>query len=616
MEKHSNHPVPAGWTIGEWQEAYRGGSLAPTLLLEWVERLRPADIAWISVATPAQVSAQLSQLERRLEAVGGELERLPLYGVPFAVKDNIDVADWDTTAACPEFAYRAEADAPVVARLVAAGAILVGKTNLDQFATGLAGSRSPYGAVPNPFDARYVAGGSSSGSASVVARGLVPFSLGTDTAGSGRVPAGFNDLVGLKPTRGRVSARGVVPACRTLDCVSVFALTVDDAEVVIDIIDGYDPEDPYARRPRPGRPLGAPWRLAVPAQLEFYGDERAAAAFARDRRALEALGGELVPIDFGPFLELARLLYGGPWVAERRLVVGELLELAPAAVHPIVRELLQGAADYSARDLFQAEYERARLTRRIHAQLEEFDALVVPTAPRFYRLDEVEADPIGSVTRLGHYTNFANLGDLCGIAVPGHGRDDGLPAGFTLLAPAWQDAALIELARVWEGRLGGTLGATNRPRAASLAGSGTSLASPAPSLVVAVVGAHLRGMPLNHQLTDRGARFLEATHTAPHYRLYALQATRPAKPGLLRSGRGSGGGAGRIEVELWALPLEEVGSFLAEIPPPLGIGSIELADGRWVKGFLCEPHAIEGALEITALGGWRPYAAEPTPADP
>lgn len=613
MESPANHSVPMGWTIGEWQEAYRSGSLAPSGLLEWVERLEAADVAWISVATPEQVSAQLSQLERRLAAAEGQLERLPLYGVPFAVKDNIDVAGWDTTAACPEFAYRAEVDAPVVAQLVAAGAIVVGKTNLDQFATGLAGNRSPYGAVPNPFDPRYVAGGSSSGSASVVARGLVPFSLGTDTAGSGRVPAGFNDLVGLKPTRGRVSTRGVVPACRTLDCVSVFALTVTDAEIVAGIIDGYDPEDPYARRPRPARRLGAPWRLAVPAQLEFYGDERAAAAFARDRRALEALGAELVPIDFGPFLELARLLYGGPWVAERHLVVAELLERAPAAVHPTVRELLQGVGDYSARDQFRAEYERARLTRRIHVLLDEFDALVVPTAPRFFRLDEVEADPIGIVTRLGHYTNFANLGDLCGIAVPGRRRDDGLPAGFTLLAPAWQDAALIELARVWEAQLGGTLAATGRPRAHVVAdGEGSTSSGPrtsGPSLVVAVVGAHLRGMPLNHQLTDRGARFLEATRTAARYRLYALQATQPAKPGLLR------GGSGSIEVELWTLPLEEVGSFLAEIPPPLGIGSVELADGRWVKGFLCEPHALEGALDITALGGWRPYVAGARPAD-
>src|SRR5690606_1314168 len=382
MESPANHSVPMGWTIGEWQEAYRSGSLAPSGLLEWVERLEAADVAWISVATPEQVSAQLSQLERRLAAAEGQLERLPLYGVPFAVKDNIDVACCDTTAACPEFAYRAEVDAPVVAQLVAAGAIVVGKTNLDQFATGLAGNRSPYGAVPNPFDPRYVAGGSSSGSASVVARGLVPFSLGTDTAGSGRVPAGFNDIVGLKPTRGRFSTHGVLPACRTLDCVSVFAVTVEDAQTIAGILEGHDPADCYSRSaPLPARfPGDRPW-LGIPRELPWFGDTQAQAAWEASLENIRRMGVELLELDFTPMRELAELLYGGPWVAERYAAIGPFFDQHAAEMNPVVRGILSRASEFTAVDSFQAEYRRAELTARIRSEMARVDALLVPTAP-------------------------------------------------------------------------------------------------------------------------------------------------------------------------------------------------------------------------------------------
>ena len=592
-----------GWTVREWSDAYRDAAIDTSVLLRLRASLDVGDVAWIRLATQRQLQEQLSELEGRLRQAQGAMERLPLYGVPFAVKDNIDVADWETTAACPAFSYRARADAAVVAQLRAAGAVVMGKTNLDQFATGLAGNRSPYGPVVSPFDARYVAGGSSSGSASVVARGLVPFSLGTDTAGSGRIPAAFNNIVGLKPTRGRFSTRGVVPACRTLDCVSLFTLDVADARLVASVLERFDPADPYSRqqtklRGETGR------RLAVPRALEFFGDEQAECAFSQVLERLEHLGFQLSEVDFMPFRQLAALLYEGPWVAERATVIRELMEREPTAVHPVVRELVKRAEGFTAQDAFEAEYRRAQLARQINLALEGVDALVVPTAPRCYRLDEVEAEPIATVSRLGYYTNFANLADLCGLAVPGDARADGLPAGFTLLAPAGQDARLVELGLQWEAGLGGHLGALERTRPVGVPSDVgvPSRAVDGPSMMLAVVGAHLRGMPLNPELTDRGAGFVEVTRTAPQYRLYALRETSPAKPGLARVPRGVS-----VEVELWELPLSEFGSFFALIPPPLGLGTIELQDGRWVKGFICEPHALDGALDISRFGGWRAY---------
>jgi len=594
---------PRGWTIAQWQAAYRDEGATPeTLLAAWAERGDPSDHAWISRVDGVALARQLEALSGLLAAVNGDLARLPLYGVPFAIKDNIDAAGWPTTAACPEFAYVPDEDATVVRRLRAAGAILVGKTNLDQFATGLVGTRSPLGAVANAFKPEYISGGSSSGSASVVARGLAAFSLGTDTAGSGRVPAGFNNIVGLKPTRGWLSTAGVVPACRTLDCVSVFALTVDDAELVAGIAGGYDERDPYSR-PRPAD-SGRPWpdapRLAVPAQLEFFGDAQAAAAFDEAVRALREDGATVEAIDFAPFGELAALLYSGPWVAERFAAVEGLWNKAPDAIHPVVRGIVEQAARYTALDAFKAEYRRAELSRRIQRSLEGFDALVVPTAPSIYTIAELQADPVELNSRLGVYTNFANLADLSALAVPAGMREDGLPAGITLLGPAWQDAALAQFGRRWQARRGLPLGATGAP----LPAPGARPEAAADSVRVSVVGAHLTGMPLNHQLTSRRAVFVEKARTAGDYRLYALANTAPPKPGLVKSATGAS-----IEVELWDVPLSAFGAFVAEIPAPLGIGTLELEDGRLVKGFICEPRGLDGARDITAFGGWRAYLA-------
>lgn len=597
--------LPVGWTLAQWRAAYDAGADPADLLAAFAAPAQQADNAWIFRVDEARLQVQLDALAELLRQADGDRGRLPLYGIPFAVKDNIDAAGWSTTAGCPQFAYQPARDATVVARLRAAGAILVGKTNLDQFATGLVGTRSPHGAVANAFDPAYVSGGSSSGSASVVARGLVPFSLGTDTAGSGRVPAGFNNIVGLKPTRGWLSTAGVVPACRTLDCVSVFALTVDDAWQVAQVAGGYDAHDPYSR-PAPAA-VPAPWsaapRLAVPAQPEFYGDALAARAFDEAVAALRDMGAEVEAIDFAPFTALADLLYQGPWVAERFAAVEALWQADPDAIHPVVRGIVEQAARYSSVDAFKAEYRRAELARRIQDVLAGFDALVVPTSPSIYTIAQLHDDPVTLNTRLGTYTNFANLADLSALAVPAGMRQDGLPAGITLIGLAWRDHALATFAREWQARAGLPLGATGAPQPQPDAGPLPRAAGQ--TIRVAVVGAHLTGMPLNHQLTSRRAVLVEQTHTAPDYRLYALANTTPPKPGLVRMG--SGGAS--IVVELWDVPAEDFGSFVAEIPAPLGIGTLALADGREVKGFICEPRGLEGARDITGFGGWRAYIA-------
>jgi allophanate hydrolase len=592
-----------GWTLADWRAAYRSGELRLTDAFD-VAPSSEQDPAWITKIDDAKLRMQLQSLEKRLAAAGGDLTRLPLYGIPFAAKDNIDAAGWPTTAACPAFGYTAQQDATVIRKLREAGAILVGKTNLDQFATGLVGTRSPYGAVSNAFKPAYISGGSSAGSASVVARGLVPFSLGTDTAGSGRVPASFNNLVGLKPTRGWLSTSGVVPACRTLDCVSVFALTVDDADEIARIAGGYDAADPYSREFPTNVRTSAALKLAIPDQLEFFGDQQAEAAFTRAIDAWKALGAEITPIDFSPFRELAALLYEGPWVAERFAVVEQLLQRDPQAIQAVLASILSGASKYDAVDTFKFEYRRADLARRINNALAPFAALIVPTTPTIYTIQQVMDDPIQLNSRLGTYTNFTNLADLSALALPAAFREDGLPAGITLIAPAWHDRALAQIGRRWQQYVGLTLGATGRPL--DSVPEETTAASPALSLVrLAVVGAHLTGMPLNHQLTSRNAAFVERCRTASTYQLYALANTTPPKPGLVKAVTAGA----PIEVELWDVPTEHFGSFVAEIPSPLGIGSLELEDGRVVKGFICEPIGLQGARDITAFGGWRAYLA-------
>jgi allophanate hydrolase len=594
---------------------YREGRLTPADVVDEVfARIaaRGDDAVWIALAARDRALDDARALQKRRDAG----ERFPLYGLPFAVKDNIDVAGLPTTAACPAFAYRPEAHARVVARLVAAGALPIGKTNLDQFATGLVGVRSPYGIPHNPFDERYIVGGSSSGSAVSVAVGEVTFALGTDTAGSGRVPAAFNNIVGLKPSRGLLSTAGVVPACRSLDCVSVFALTVEDAAAVADVARGYDADDP-ASRPEAAafrfQPGACPprFRFGVPAgaALEFFGDARAAEVFQRTLVDLEALGGERVDLDFAPFREAAGLLYDGPFVAERLEAAGAMLETNPGAIVDPVRMILEGAARFDARAAFAAEHRLAALRRRAGGLLAHVDFLVVPTTPTIYAIDEVQAAPLRLNALLGTYVNFVNLLDLAGVAVPAGFRTDDLPAGATLIAPWGRDATLAAFASALHRRTSRTGGATRQPLPPAPGTESGGAASPSqpPSgeerIAIAVVGAHLSGEPLNHQLIDSGGRFVRTARTVPAYRLYALPNTTPAKPGMMRvAERGVA-----IELEVWSLAADAFGRFVARVPPPLCIGKIALDDGTQASGFLCEPSALMGATDISHFGGWRPF---------
>jgi len=583
-----------GFTLQDWQHQYQQ---YPQDVLSTLEALladlSTDDNAWLYLATPAQLRAQVEPL---LVAWQQDPASLPLFGVPFAVKDNIDIAGWPTSAACPAFTYTAESDAVAVANLKGKGAIIIGKTNLDQYATGLVGTRSPFGAVCNTFNPEYVSGGSSSGSASVTARGLVCFALGTDTAGSGRVPAGFNNIVGLKPTKGWLSATGVVPACRLNDTISVFALTVEDAFLVAHCAAGYDSLDAYSRA-NPGlAPAAMPTspRFAIPASPAFFGDTQAQAAWEAACTDLIAGGASLQPIDFTPFSQLAEQLYYGPWVAERTVAVGDMLS-RPEEMDPVVYGIVASGNHYSAVDAYKAEYLRAELTRQIQQTLSQFDALVVPTSPTIHTLEEMKQEPVRYNSQFGTYTNFTNLADLAALALPAPFRADGLPAGITLIAPAWYDRALATFGTRWQQQQALSLGATGKPQPVP-----ASLPASPLHVRVAVVGAHLTGMPLNHQLTRRAAVLVEETQTAASYRLYALANTVPAKPGLVRDATGAA-----IIVELWDIPLARFGEFVAEIPAPLGIGTLELADGRSVKGFICEPAALAQATDITEFGGWR-----------
>jgi allophanate hydrolase len=527
-----------------------------------------------------------------------------LAGLTFAVKDNIDVAGWPTTAACPAFAYRPDAHASVVRRLLEAGASVVGKTNLDQFACGLSGTRSPYGAVPNAINPLYVSGGSSSGSAYVVATGQVDFALGTDTAGSGRVPAGLNNIVGLKPSRGLVSARGVVPAAQAVDCVSIFARTVAGAVRVLAAALGHDAADPYSRTLNlASEPFGTRFRFGVPAALEFFGDEAARAAFDDALAQLKAQGGEAVPLDFAPLSACAEMLYGSALVAQRHEAIRNFFDVHEVEVIEPVRSIIASGRGYSASDLVAAQTRLAELGQQAEALWKGIDLLVVPTAPTHHTIARMQADPVVLNRQLGAYTNFVNLLDYAALSVPASMRPDGLPFGITLIGRCGSDWQLAELGQRFHHATDLTQGATGVPLPASQSIPG--LAS-APTVRVAVVGAHLSGMPLNAQLTERGATLAARTHTAAQYRLYALPRTTPPKPGLLRVANGDGE---RIEVEVWNMPLAHYGSFVALVPQPLSIGTLTLTDGSQVQGFLCEPLALDGATDITHLGGWRAYIA-------
>lgn len=534
-----------------------------------------------------------------------------LAGLSFAVKDNIDAAGLVTTAGCPAFAYNPPVSAFVVQKLLDAGAQLAGKTNLDQFACGLNGTRSPFGVVPNAFDSAYVSGGSSSGSAYVVATGQVDFSLGTDTAGSGRVPAGLNNIVGLKPSRGLISARGVVPAAQSVDCVSIFARTVATAVQVLETALGHDVLDPYSRKlVLADTPFASSFRFGIPASLEFYGDSAAEAAFANAVVRLRSLGGTPVPIDFAPLAQVAALLYESALVAERYTAIRSFFDTREDAVIEPVRSIIAAGRSYSAADLYAVQTELKRLGQQADAMWADIDLLVVPTAPTHYTIVQMQQDPVGLNRKLGAYTNFVNLLDYAALSVPSAIRPDGLPFGITLIAPCGSDWQLADLGQRYHHATGLTQGATGEPLPAPNPVAG--LGKPA-KVKVAVVGAHLSGMPLNTQLTERGANLTGAAETAPHYKLFALPGTTPPKPGLLRVAAGQGA---RIALEVWEMPLSAYGSFVALVPSPLGIGTLELGDGSTVQGFLCEPEALHDAQDISHLGGWRAYIASLKAANP
>jgi allophanate hydrolase len=591
-------------TIAAIVAAHRAGTMSPAqTIARTYQRIRDHNdpAVFISLRDEKEAVAEAEALTQK------DAARLPLCGVPFAVKDNIDALGLPTTAACPAFSYSPGHDATAVAKLRAAGAVMIGKTNLDQFATGLVGVRSPYGIPINPIRADLIPGGSSSGSGVAVSAGLVPLALGTDTAGSGRVPAMLNNIVGLKPSLGLISTAGLVPACRTLDCISIFTLTVDDAMTALEVVAGADGADPFSR----SRPLAAMTafpanlRLGVPrnGQLIFFGDKASEAAYGDALKRWTSLGATLVEFDLEPFYETARLLYEGPWVAERYLVIRNLLASSPDSIHPVTREITAAGARLTAADTFAALYRLQALRRIAERAFANLDAIILPTAPTAYSTAQVLANPIELNSRLGTYTNFVNLLDLCGLALPAAMRPDGIPFGITLLAPAGKDALLASIGRVFHADTRLTLGARGLPQP-SLATVPASASDG--EIAIAVVGAHLSGMALNGELKELDGRLLEATATAADYKLYALDTT-PAKPGMLRVASGAGSS---IEVEIWALSAAAFGKFVAAIPPPLSIGTVRLADGRGVKGFIVEPADISGARDISSFGGWRAFTAE------
>ena len=553
------------------------------------EAVQPA--VWINRVSEAGVLAAAAKVDRRIAAG----ETLPLAGVPFAVKDNLDLAGLPTTAGCPAFAYTPTTGASVVERLIAAGAVAMGKTNLDQFATGLVGARSPYGALGCVFDRSFISGGSSSGSAVAVAAGLVGFALGTDTAGSGRVPAAFNHLTGFKPTPGRWSTGGLVPACRSLDCVSVFTASPEEAVRVDEAVAGFDDPDPYSRpAPSPSPSIGRPFRIGIPPAAQQQGlDGAARRLFSQAVERLASLGGEVIEVDIGFLLEAGALLYQGPWVAERTAAVGTLLQSQPDAIHPVVREILEGGRRFSAVQAFEGQYALAGFRREAEAMWRDIDVLLLPTAPTIFRLAEVEAEPLALNAQLGRYTSFVNLLGMSAVAMPAGFRPNGTGFGVSLIGPPSADRALLALAQAYLECSPMTV-----PPPLDLTGVRQTVR-------LAVVGAHLEGMPLHWQLASRQARLLRRCKTAGVYRLYAMAASTPPKPALVHVG--ADGAA--IEVEVYELEVAAFGSFVADVPPPLAIGSVELEDGVEVKGFVAEPRALTGAQDVTAFGGWRAYLA-------
>ena len=580
---------PTDLSIRALTAAYRAGELHPPALIdELYARIEADGLAgeWIHLVPRAEAIEQAAALAARPDAA-----TLPLFGIPFGVKDNIDVAGMPTTAGCAGYAYLPEHSAQCVQPLLQAGALCLGKLNLDQFATGLVGSRSPYGAARNVFNPDYVAGGSSSGSAVAVAAHHVSFSLATDTAGSGRVPPALNNLVGLKPSVGRISNRGVVPACASIDCVAIFALCVADAAQLRAIIEGSSPRKAL---PRPSR-----FRFGIPSRRSEQEDDQTRRTFERTIERLAALGGLPVKIDFTPFAELGDLLYG-PFVWERYLAVGPFIEAQPDAVLPVTRDIILGAKQHTAADLMRAVQRARQLTRTCLSLMTQLDVLALPTVVAPVSVEADRTSPLSENDRLGVYTRFANFCGFPVLVVPQDFRDDGLPSSVSLVGHPGKDEQLDALGAALHEQSDAGMGKSRAwpPTYETTVGAG-------PRIRLAVVGAHMRGLSLNHELTRVGARFLTTAHTAASYRLFLLPGA-PERPGLLRV---KGGGAS-IEVELWELTAQELGELLAQVPPPLGIGSLRLQDDELVHGFLCEASACESARDISQFGGYRRYSEQ------
>ena len=585
-------------------ERYRNGLLSPeTLIAGITAKIKSFEEhnIWIHLLNEDELEVYLSKLQ------GKGPDDLPLYGIPFAIKDNIDLLDVRTTAACPEFSYLPEENAFAVQLLIDAGAIPIGKTNLDQFAAGLVGTRSPYGAVKNGFNPDYVSGGSSSGSAVAVALGLVSFSLGTDTAGSGRVPAAFNNLVGLKPTKGRISTSGLVPACRSLDCITILALNPDDASTVFSIVDCYDPTDIYSRD-RIDHTVDKLDKVGVPdsSSLKFFGNKDYEKLFNDFVNQISSGTDskekyEIVKIDFTPFIKTANLLYQGPWLAERYAAIEDLIENNPNALFPVTKDIVLPAKNIGAVETFKKLYELQALKKETDKILEQVDFVVTPTVGTKYKIEEVNNEPIKLNSNLGYYTNFMNLLDYAAIAIPAGFDKDDFPFGVTLFSEAFTDFELLEQAKNFLDEKFMKMGANDFewvPKEVSNTGNQDEA-----TIDLAVCGAHLSGMPLNHQLTDNNAVLIKATKTEAAYKLYALAGELPLRPGLVKD---SDNGKS-IELEVWRMLLTDLGKFMINIPSPLGIGKAILEDGVEVNSFICESYAIEDAEDITEFGGWRNY---------
>ncbi|MEM0967143.1 MAG: allophanate hydrolase [Verrucomicrobiota bacterium] len=565
-------------SIKSLKTQYAEGSITPRSLVEKLRR-RIVEVenpnVWIHLLDGEELEPYLAQLD------GKDPASLSLFGIPFAIKDNIDLAGVPTTAGCPAYSYTPTVSGTVVENLIKAGAIPMGKTNLDQFATGLVGVRSPYGTPRNPYAPKRVPGGSSCGSAVALSEGLVSFSLGTDTAGSGRVPAAFNKLWGIKPSRGRLSNRGLVPACRTLDCISIFALSGEDGRVVLDTAESYDPADSYSQ-PISDLSLPASKTIGIPKQdqLMFFGDADYNRAWETSVEQLKEKGWQIVEVNFQPFLDAARLLYEGPWVSERTAALKKFLESNPDDFFPATKSIISGGMENTAVEAFDSIYKLADLRRQTEAVWEGLTAIVTPTAGGFPSLEDLKIEPIGPNSKLGYYTNFMNLLDLCAVAVPSSDSPVGLPFGVTWMAPRDTDKVLIDLA-------------TNGPQESEAR----------ERISILLFGAHMSGLPFNTHVQQLGAAYVGKIHTAEKYRMSYLPKPEPHRPGIFRV---DDGGVS-ITGEEWSFPFESLGKFLATIHQPLGLGEIELKDGRKVHGFLCEASIASSERDISEFGGWREF---------